>query len=130
MYFNWIVLQVYKNKVISRYTDVSGLVDAVTELLTASQLFMRTKQVFTNFVTMNICNYTHFLCCHLYMQDECSFVSLRDVERAMIVFEWFYENNKFFEQLLKDEPGYEVRMHELVENDVQTSKTTLCMEST
>ena len=50
LYFNWIVLQVYKNKVISRYTDVSGLVDAVTELLTASQLFMRTKQVFTNFL--------------------------------------------------------------------------------
>lgn len=24
-------------------------------------------------------------------QDECSFVSLRDVERAMIVFEYFYE---------------------------------------
>ena len=26
----------------------------------------------------------------------------------MIVFEWFYENNAFFEQLLKVEPGYEV----------------------
>ena len=43
------------------------------------------------------------------MQDECSFVSLRDVERAMIVFEWFYENNEFFEQLLQlEEEGYEV----------------------
>ena len=24
------------------------------------------------------------------LQDECSFVSLRDIERAMIVFEWFH----------------------------------------
>ena len=26
----------------------------------------------------------------------------------MIVFEWFYENNEFFEQLLQVENGYEV----------------------
>ena len=26
----------------------------------------------------------------------------------MIVFEWFYENNEFFEQLLQVEQGYEV----------------------
>ena len=45
----------------------------------------------------------------IYIQDECSFVSLRDVERAMIVFEWFYENNDFFENLLKVEQGYEVQ---------------------
>ena len=44
----------------------------------------------------------------MYTQDDCSFVSLRDVERAMIVFEWFYEKNDFFEKLLKDEPEYEV----------------------
>ena len=29
----------------------------------------------------------------------------------MIVFEWFYENNDTFEQLLKVEPKYEVRMY-------------------
>ena len=34
----------------------------------------------------------------------------------MIVFEWFYENNEFFEQLLKVEPEYEVRMHKLATN--------------
>ena len=27
----------------------------------------------------------------IYTQDECSYVSLRDVVRAMIVFEWFLE---------------------------------------
>ena len=28
---------------------------------------------------------------YVYTQDECSYVSLRDVVRAMIVFEWFLE---------------------------------------
>jgi hypothetical protein len=32
------------------------------------------------------------------IQDECSFVSLRDVERAMIVFEHFYEHIDDFRQ--------------------------------
>ena len=61
---------------------------------------------------MYICEF--YVNYHLYIvQDECSFVSLRDVERAMIVFEWFYEQNESFEQLLKVEEGYEVRMYEL-----------------
>ena len=30
------------------------------------------------------------------MQDECSFVSLRDVDRAMIVFEYFYDKMSLF----------------------------------
>lgn len=30
------------------------------------------------------------------MQDECSFVSLRDVERTMIVFEYFFEKMCLF----------------------------------
>ena len=29
-------------------------------------------------------------------QDECSFVSLRDVERAMTVFEYFFDKNATF----------------------------------
>ena len=32
------------------------------------------------------------------LQDECSFVSLRDVERAMIVFEYFYDKMEVFGQ--------------------------------
>ena len=32
------------------------------------------------------------------LQDECSFVSLRDVERAMIVFEYFCEKMPSFRQ--------------------------------
>ena len=89
---------------ISKYENVSGLIDNITKLLAASQSFMRTKKVHT-------CTYALYLFClqcYLHIQDECSFVSLRDVERAMIVFEWFYENNEFFEQLLQVEQGYEV----------------------
>ena len=39
----------------------------------------------------------------MYFQDECSFVSLRDVERAMIVFQWFYEKDTTFQSLLNKE---------------------------
>ena len=35
-------------------------------------------------------------------QDECSFVSLRDVERAMIVFKYFYEKMSDFQQAAKE----------------------------
>ena len=44
-------------------------------------------------------------CC---IQDECSFVSLRDVERAMIVFEWFYDKTKVIECELNKQEGYKV----------------------
>ena len=36
------------------------------------------------------------------MQDECSFVSLRDVDRALQVMMWFYHNEKeFFNKMNK-----------------------------
>ena len=35
------------------------------------------------------------------MQDECSFVSLRDVKRAMEVMVWFYERYKQFSPLVR-----------------------------
>lgn len=34
------------------------------------------------------------------LKDECSFVSLRDVERAMIVFKYFYEKMDTFAPLI------------------------------
>ena len=34
----------------------------------------------------------------LCIQDECSFVSLRDIERAMIVLEWFHKVLDFIEK--------------------------------
>ena len=48
------------------------------------------------------------------MQDECSFVSLRDVDRAMMVFEYFYEKMNLFGPLMEkwakdhQQPGEEV----------------------
>ena len=38
----------------------------------------------------------------LSFQDECSFVSLRDIERSMIVFDYFYSKHElYFEGVLK-----------------------------
>lgn len=38
----------------------------------------------------------------MYDQDECSFVSLRDVERAMIVFRYFCEKADVFQELVAE----------------------------
>ena len=43
-----------------------------------------------------------------FIQDECSFVSLRDVVRAMIVFEWFYDKTRIIEHELSKQEGYKV----------------------
>ena len=41
--------------------------------------------------------------CYFTLQTECSFVSLRDVERAMVVFEYFYEKmGTVFTQLINE----------------------------
>ena len=37
-------------------------------------------------------------------------MSLRDVERAMIVFEWFYDKSKLIEDELKNQKNYKVSM--------------------
>ena len=44
-------------------------------------------------------------------QDECSFVSLRDVERAMIVFKFFTEKMSLFAEHIASKAAAEVRMH-------------------
>ena len=56
----------------------------------------------------SLCTYIVTSVC---LQDESSFVSLRDVERAMIIFEWFYDKNEFFEKLMKQMSMYEVRAY-------------------
>ena len=55
-----------------------------------------------------ICIVAFSLKCKIIIQDECSFVSLRDVERAMIVFEWFYDKASDIEQELSKQEGYKV----------------------
>jgi hypothetical protein len=71
-----------------------AIVSVITGVLAASQAYMREKKVVRrNIVLCTCCIFENFL-----IQDECSFVSLRDVERAMIVFEHFYENIDDFQQ--------------------------------
>ncbi|KAI4872372.1 hypothetical protein NFI96_033639 [Prochilodus magdalenae] len=71
MYIHQIVQSVVKNNSVSK-----DYIKMMTDVLSASQRYMRNKK------------------------DECSFVSLRDVERCMQVFVWFYTNYRmFFEEL-------------------------------
>jgi len=62
-------LQVKKHRVLQNQQTI---IPAVARVLAWSQWYMRNRE------------------------DECSFVSLRDVERAMIVFEYFYSKMEVF----------------------------------
>jgi hypothetical protein len=86
--------KLYIKQIVSRHfgsklsdLDAPGIADVVTNVLAAAQSFMRQQN------------------------DECGFVSLRDVERAMIVLTWFYDlrgilqtamDKKHFSSLLPD----------------------------
>ena len=71
MYIQQIVQRVVGLKAIG-----GGYIEIITDVLAASQRYMRKRK------------------------DECSFVSLRDVERCMQAFVWFYENHvMFFKEL-------------------------------
>ncbi|RXN38155.1 E3 ubiquitin-protein ligase RNF213-alpha-like protein [Labeo rohita] len=65
MYIKQIVERVFQTHSID-----TNCITTITDVLSASQMYMRTRQ------------------------DECSFVSLRDVERCMQVFGWFYKNHQ------------------------------------
>lgn len=67
IYIQQIVQRVVENKEISQ-----SYIKWITDVLSASQKYMRKRE------------------------DECSFVSLRDVERCMQSFVWFYENHVMF----------------------------------
>ncbi|XP_078382607.1 E3 ubiquitin-protein ligase rnf213-alpha-like isoform X3 [Oculina patagonica] len=89
------VEELYTRQIVGRYVQQGrlpgddGLVIAIATVLAASQQFMRNKK------------------------DECSFVSLRDVKRAMEVMVWFYENFRNFSPLIQDEK----RKNEVGEDD-------------
>uniref|UniRef100_A0AAQ5Y0G2 RING-type E3 ubiquitin transferase n=1 Tax=Amphiprion ocellaris TaxID=80972 RepID=A0AAQ5Y0G2_AMPOC len=67
IYIQQIVQRVVESKKIDR-----SYIKCITDVLSASQKYMRTRK------------------------DECSFVSLRDVERCMQAFVWFYDNHVMF----------------------------------
>lgn len=71
IYIEQIVQRVSKNKALH-----PNYITVITKVLSASQKYMRKQK------------------------DECSFVSLRDVERCMQAFSWFYDNHvRFFKEL-------------------------------
>ncbi|XP_041751484.2 E3 ubiquitin-protein ligase rnf213-alpha-like [Coregonus clupeaformis] len=72
MYIQQIVQRVVETNSINK-----GSIRMITDVLSSSQTFMRERK------------------------DECSFVSLRDVERCMQVFVWFYNNHSLFQDELK-----------------------------
>uniref|UniRef100_A0A8C8MEV5 RING-type E3 ubiquitin transferase n=1 Tax=Oncorhynchus tshawytscha TaxID=74940 RepID=A0A8C8MEV5_ONCTS len=72
MYIQQIVQRVVGKNSIKRVS-----IKLITDVLSSSQRFMRQRK------------------------DECSFVSLRDVERCMQVFVWFYKNHSMFSEELR-----------------------------
>ena len=75
--------RLYIRQIVNRHVGIRqsipnlpGVVDCVTNVLAAAQRFMREQK------------------------DECSFVSLRDVERAMMVMVWFYNLRDNLEQAI------------------------------
>ncbi|CAC5418278.1 RNF213 [Mytilus coruscus] len=79
MYIRQMVLRYVKNQ---KLPAIQGLEDVVSKILTVSQDFMRNQK------------------------DECSFVSLRDVERVLEVMSWFYrqseDDNLLFQKMNQD----------------------------
>ncbi|XP_078381354.1 E3 ubiquitin-protein ligase rnf213-alpha-like isoform X3 [Oculina patagonica] len=82
--------EMYTRQIVSRFVlqekKIPGeapLVKALTAVLTASQRYMREQT------------------------DECSFVSLRDVERAMNVMVWFYNHREALNPLMDDDQDEE-----------------------
>ncbi|XP_061079146.1 E3 ubiquitin-protein ligase rnf213-alpha [Conger conger] len=66
--------KLYIQQIVQRMVEMNAIstryIQMITNVLSSSQEYMRTRK------------------------DECSFVSLRDVERCMQVFVWFYKNHK------------------------------------
>ncbi|KAM4740057.1 E3 ubiquitin-protein ligase rnf213-alpha-like [Anableps anableps] len=74
--------QMYIKQIVQRQAKANMIeeqhIPVISNVLSSSQQFMREKK------------------------DECSFVSLRDVERCMQVFVWFHRNHSMFAENLKD----------------------------
>uniref|UniRef100_A0A672YYN5 RING-type E3 ubiquitin transferase n=1 Tax=Sphaeramia orbicularis TaxID=375764 RepID=A0A672YYN5_9TELE len=84
MYIHQIVQRVVENKPVGK-----NYVTQITNVLSGSQKYMRTRK------------------------DECSFVSLRDVERCMQAFLWFFDNHAtFFAELEEFEKKQNAKRNE------------------
>ena len=56
-------------------------------------------------------------CCYICLQDECSFVSLRDVERAMLVFTYFFDKMPLLRDAINEKQGANEAATEVVPVD-------------
>ena len=80
---NSVAERLYIRQIVARHVhsgslpNAPGLIDVATAVLAASQSYMRDRE------------------------DECSFVSLRDVERAMMVMVWFYKLNDVLDPFMR-----------------------------
>lgn len=71
------------------------VINAVSNVLSWCQSYMRKRKVLDYTTPVHVYMYVSIL-----LKDECSFVSLRDVERAMIVFRYFCEKEEIFQELV------------------------------
>ena len=101
-YSQFLLQQIQKNAKLKSDPNCDHIKNCVSNVLAACQEYMRKREV-----SLYICIVAFSLKCKI-LQDECSFVSLRDVERAMIVFEWFYDKTNVIEQELSKQEGYKV----------------------
>lgn len=81
------------------------IISILSDILAASQEFMRNQKVITVeiFVKTDIeYKYLIVFCFEISYfsnKDECSFVSLRDVERTLKVFGWMYNQKEIFDAM-------------------------------
>lgn len=86
--------KIYIQQIVQRVAEKKAIDEChikwITDVLSSSQKYMRARN------------------------DECSFVSLRDVERCMQAFVWFYDNHEmFFAELKKFENDRNVEKNEM-----------------
>ena len=97
--------QDYTKQIVTNHcsrTHSQQIITAVSHVLAWCQKFMRDKEV--SLIA------TGFRLFHVVIsQDECSFVSLRDVERAMIVFKFFISKFELFKDLIAAKAKNDVR---------------------
>ncbi|XP_053396011.1 E3 ubiquitin-protein ligase rnf213-alpha-like [Mercenaria mercenaria] len=92
----YIQQMVKRHIVAEELPDITGLKEAISAILTASQDYMRQQK------------------------DECSFVSLRDVERVLTVMSWFYkqsQNERLLYNLMDEKLNIQVDTDEESDTD-------------
>lgn len=94
-------IQMVKNRcsTIQEVEEKNGYVSAIADVIAWSQDYMKGKEVYIEInTTTPLTNPSELF---QLMQDECSFVSLRDVDRTLAVFTFFCEKWDKFHPLIE-----------------------------